>query len=224
MSFYDESHQELCGLKLEHKIKKLTENMAELIRSFKYSEGPDLYFYQKTISLHRQEPLLELFDDETDRYIELIYATLASWGMNSRGAKTKYFDEFKSSILANKERFMSLSSLMLDDLSANEFEKAKRLCGMIYSNLHVMKSSAKLISNSKTMHFILPDLVMPMDGQNTLNFFFRNTSESKNKFLEILECSYQVAKKVDLRKFLDNKWNLSITKVIDNAIISYMSS
>lgn len=197
--------------------------MAELIRSFKYGEGPDLYFYQKTISLRRQKSLVKLFDDETDRYIKLIYATLASWGMNSRGAKMKYFDEFKSSILANKERFLDLSSLVLDDLSEKEFEKAKRHCGTIYSNLHVMKSGGKLISNSKTMHFILPDLVMPMDGQNTLNFFFGNTSESKNKFLEILECSYQVAKKADLRKFLDNKWNLSITKVIDNAIISYMS-
>lgn len=167
--------------------------------------------------------MAELFDDETDRYLEFIYATLVSWDMNTRGAKMKYFDKFKSSILDNKRRFIDLSTHVLDNLSEKEFEEARRLCGRIYSNLHVMKSSGRLVSNSKTMHFILPDLVMPMDGQNTLNYFFGNTSESPNKFLTILECSYRIAKSVDLRQFLDRKWNLSITKVIDNAIISYMN-
>lgn len=209
--------------KFEQQVRKLIESMPELIKNFRYREGPDLYFYQRTISLRRQKPLVELFDDETDRYIELIYATMVSWDMNSRGARMKFFDEFKSNILDNKKRFLDLSTHVLDDLSEKEFRKEKRLCGIIYSNLHVMKSSGKLVSNSKTMHFILPDLIMPMDGQNTLNFFFGNTSESRNKFLSILECSYHIAKEVDLRQFLDRKWNLSITKVIDNAIISYMS-
>jgi len=89
--------------------------------------------------------------------------------------------------------------------------------------MHVMKSSGKLVSNSKTMHFIIPDLVMPMDPQNTLNFFFRNTGESKSRFLTVFERSYQIAKAIDLGPFLDEEWNLSKPKVIDNAIISYMS-
>jgi hypothetical protein len=209
--------------RLEQKIKELIESMPKLLKNFKYREGPDLYFYKRTTSLRREKPLAELFDDEEDRYIELIYATLVSWDMNSRGAKMKYFDEFKSSILYNKKRFLELSTYILDGLQEKEFEEAKRLCEIIYSNLDVMKSSGKLVSNSKTMHFILPDLIMPMDRQNTLNFFFGNTGESKHKFLKILECSYDIAKKVNLRQFLDNKWNQSITKAIDNAIISHMS-
>lgn len=209
--------------KFEQKIRKVINNMPELIRNFRYREGPDLYFYQRTISLRREKSLVDLFDLETDRYLELIYATLVSWDMNTRGAKMEYFDQFKSSILHNEEGFLDLSTSILDDLSEKEVGEVKKLCGMIYSDLHVMKSSGKLVSNSKTMHFMLPDLVMPMDGQNTLNFFFGNTSESKTKFLDILECSYHIARKVDLRQFLDKEWNLSITKVIDNAIISYMS-
>lgn len=208
---------------LDQRTRQLIENLPELIKNFKYREGPDLYFYRKTIALRRRESLDELFDDESDRYLELIYATLVSWDMNTRGAKMKYFDKFKLNILKNRKNLMHLSSHILDKLSDKQFEEAKRVCGKIYSNMHVMISSGRLVSNSKTMHFILPDLVMPMDGQNTLNFFFGNAGESKRRFLTILERSYHIAKSIDLRQFLDEKWNLSISKVIDNAIISHMS-
>jgi len=87
-----------------------------------------------------------------------------------------------------------------------------------------MKTSGRLVSNSKVMHFVLPDLVMPMDRENTLRFFFGNTGESPSRFLDIMDCSYHVARKIDLRRFLDKKWNQSITKVVDNAIISAMNS
>ena len=175
------------------------------------------------MALRRKKPLTKLLADESDRYLELIYATLVSWDMNCRGAKMKYFDEFKVSILENKRNLLHLSSYALDKLSSKEFEEAMRVCEKIYSYMHVMLSGGRLVSNSKTMHFIIPDLVMPMDRQNTLEFFFGNTGESKRRFLTVLERSYQIAKVIDLRRFLDEEWNLSITKVIDNAIISRMS-
>ena len=208
---------------MEEKAGILVERIDELIQSFRYREGPDLYFYRKTISLRRHQPLEELFQADDDRYIELIYATLVSWDMNSRRAKMKYFDEFRSTILDNEQGFLELSTDVLDALAAREFMHAKRRCGIIYSNLHAMKTSGRLVSNSKIMHFILPDLVMPMDGGNTLKFFYGNAAGYKKRFLEILECSYNIAREVDLRQFLDEEWNLSITKVIDNAIISHMS-
>lgn len=208
---------------LGQRTRELIENLPELIKNFKYREGPDLYFYRKTIALRKRKPLDELFDDESDRYLELIYATLVSWDMNSRGAKMKYFDKFKMSILKSKRSLLHLSPYKLDRLSDKEFREVKSDCEKIYSNMHVMESSGKLVSNSKTMHFIIPDLVMPMDRQNTLNFFFRNTGESKSRFLTVFERSYQIAKVIDLGQFLDEKWNLSKPKVIDNAIISYMS-
>lgn len=63
----------------------------------------------------------ELFDDDEDRFIELLYATLVSWDMNSRGAKMEYFDGFKQSILSCGTRFSELSTLVLDKLSEEEF-------------------------------------------------------------------------------------------------------
>ncbi len=208
---------------LDSRTKELITNMPELLKNFKYRKGPDLYFYRKTMELRRKKPLNELFDDVSDRYLELIYATLVSWDMNSRGAKMKYFDDFKLDVINNKKSFLYLSPYSLDLISDAKFLEVKRICGTLSDNLHIMRSSGRLVSNSKLMHFILPDLLMPMDRQNTLNFFFGNTGESKRRFLTILERSHQIAKNIDLQQFLNEEWNLSKPKVIDNGIISYMS-
>ena len=207
---------------LQKKINELVGKIPELIKNFDYRKGPDLYFYKKTMELRRNKRLSELFT-EPDRYLELIYATLVAWNMNSRGAKMKYFDEFKSSILDNKERFWQMSSYRIETLPSGAFGEVKTLCGEIYDNMHVMVSGGRLVSNSKVMHFILPDLVMPMDRQNTLNFFFGNTNESKSNFVKILSYSHEIAQRIDLSQFLDDEWNLSIPKVIDNAIISQVN-
>lgn len=205
--------------KFEKKIRFLIEHIPELIQKLKWEKGPGLYFYQRTLALRRGKPLNELFDDRGDRYVELIYATLASWNMNSRAARMKYFDQFKSSILDSRSDFLDLSEQALDTLTEEEFTDIKSDLVKIYSKLDLMNSGGRLVANSKTMHFILPDLVMPIDRENTLKFFFGYTTESETMFPKILECSYRVTRKLNLRKLLDKEWNLNITKVIDNAII-----
>ena len=207
------------SLSLDKKIDELVRRIPELIKNFDYRKGPDLYFYKRCIGVRRTKHLSELLE-EPDGYLELIYATLVAWDMNSRGAKMKYFDDFRSSILENKERFLQLSTLRLETLSAGAFGEAKMICSEIYDNMHLMISGGRLVSNSKTMHFLLPDLIMPMDRQNTLNFFFGYTNESKSNFMKVLTCSYEIAKRIDLSPFLDSEWNQSIPKIIDNAIIS----
>ena len=41
----------------------------------------------------------------------------------------------------------------------------------LFENMKVTNSNSKLVSFSKTLHFLLPNLVMPMDRANTLPFF-----------------------------------------------------
>ena len=209
---------------INHKIDKLVREIPKLIENFSYRKGPDLYFYKKTIGLRRSKQLATLLNgsDESDHYIELIYATLVAWDMNSRGAKMKYFDEFKSAILTNSERLIQLQNYKIDRIPTGIFGEVKTRCGLVYDDMHLMLSGGRLVSNSKTMHFLLPDLVMPMDRQNTLNYFFGNTSEPPNNshFLKILGFSHEIAQRIDLNHLIDDNWNLSVPKVIDNAIIS----
>ncbi len=204
--------------KLENKKEYLIKNIPKLVKKFDYKKGPALYFYKRVIGEIRKNKLADLFNKK--EFIELLYAILVAWDMNARGAKMKYFDNFRKNILANKKYFLSLSKYKLDTMSEKEFSNdVKELLGILYDRLSLMQTKSKLVSNSKLMHYLLPDLIMPIDGQNTLSFLFGNTGESKKKFLEIIECTRCIVNKLSLSRFLDNEWNVSVPKVIDNAII-----
>lgn len=208
--------------KLEEKIRYLFENIPHLIRSFNYRKGPDLYFYKRVSEIRKKSALRRLFEDTY--FFELLYATLTAWDMNARGAKMKYYDEFKQNLYKNKDLFFELEKFKLSQLTNEQFLEVKEKLGNLYDNLHLMKTGGRLVSNSKIMHFILPDLIMPMDRQNTLRFFFGHTLESRNKFLTIFECSYLIASKLNVAGLFDSNWNFSIPKIIDNAIICSQSA
>jgi len=183
----------------------------------RYRTGPDLYFYKRLFSLRNNSNSIESFLNNP-YHIEILYATLVSWDMNSRGAKMKYFDEFKASILSNLESFREFeyfenNGRILTSTLISILRKS-------YDNLDLMKTEGKLVSNSKALHFLFPRLFMPMDRKNTLSFFYGNTNESIKKYIEIIEFSYEIinaSENWDI--YLDDNWNTTVPKMIDNAII-----
>ena len=206
--------------KIEKRIKSLTENLDSLLSNFEYREGPDLYFYRRLIAEHKAKKLPELL--ESNYFIELMYATLVSWDMNTRGAKMEYFDKFEEEIMKNKGEILELAEKRIERLSESEFGQLLTKLSSIYDNLHLMKTSSRLVSNSKVLHFLLPNLVVPMDRKNTLEFFYGNTSESRNKFRDIMVYAYRISKNPLFNKYFDEKWHTTIPKMIDNAIIGSM--
>lgn len=206
-----------------HKIEQIVEVIKTRIAEINvvYRTGPDLYFYKRLNHLRNNNSnSIESFLNN-DYHIEIIYATLVSWDMNSRAAKMKYFDEFKSSILSCLNQFKQLEA----------FEKNGKIDSIgltsilrnTYENLGIMKTDGKLVSNSKLLHFLFPKLCMPMDRNNTLSYFYENTNESLNKYIEIIEFSHEIMNKTEnWDKYLDNNWNTTVPKLVDNAIILSM--
>ena len=148
----------------------------------------------------------------------MLYATLVSWDMNSRGAKMKYFTEFRASILSSLRQ---LSELEVWERSGNLNSTTSMLIlRNVYDSLNLMKSGGKLVSNSKLLHFLFPNSYMPMDRNNTLFYFYGNTGESPNKYAEIIELSFEIMNMAEnWGTYLDSNWNRTVPKMIDNAII-----
>ena len=182
-----------------------------------YRSGPSLYFYMRISQLRRDTPdIAALVGNEHN--LEMLYATLVSWDMNSRGAKMRYFDGFRDNILA-------CSSLLTEfeeaakEFSTNQHRLISRL-ESLYDKLSVMESGGKLVSNAKLLHFLFPNVLMPMDRSNTLQYFYGNRSESWHKYLEIIRLSFEIMVEADRwERYLDDRWNQTIPKVIDNAIL-----
>jgi hypothetical protein len=183
-----------------------------------YRSGPSLHFYHRILDLRRQHPSVASFLS-SDNCIELLYATLVSWDMNGRGAKLKDYLDFKSNLMANMTAFQAVETAAPKFTWAKNREMLQALAAL-YSSLALMKTEGKLVSNSKCIHYLFPSYCLPMDRTNTLQKLYGNTMESKNKFLEILEFSYEVIESIqNPRQYLDDHWNTSEMKLVDNAII-----
>jgi hypothetical protein len=185
-----------------------------------YRSGPDLYFYKKIFDLRANFPDIESFL-KNEYNCEILYACLTSWDMNSRGAKMKYFDGFRQNLINCIEHFKKLETI--DRQNNPNVNELLQLLTMTYQNLDLMQTNSKLVSNSKLLHYLFPNTLMPMDRENTLVYLFgenARTYESMKRYQEIIEFSYKVINKKDnWTIYHDNRWNTTAPKMVDNAII-----
>jgi len=188
---------------------------------------PGQYLYNLLLEKKKN---LDIFSDE---YLELVYTTLISWNMNGRGAKLCNITLFKESLRQNKEDILKLQKYAIEKLTLEEKEITLNTLKRLFEKLKLSETNSKLVSFSKTLHFLLPHLVVPIDRRYTISFFYNSkliptdnepckSNELQFKIFEELYAKFQeITKKFDLNPYLDNKWNANIPKIIDNAIIGF---
>jgi len=138
--------------------------------------------------------------------------------MDQRKAQLEFFDTYQKNILDNCEKLKELKGISIEKILESELYEIKAKLKVLFNKLDLMISNGRIVSNSKVLHFFLPDLIMPIDN-NTLNYL--KQEDSVEGFLNIFEFMWKVAKEMDISKFVDKKkWNTSIPKVIDNIILS----
>jgi hypothetical protein len=184
-----------------------------------YRRGPSLYFYKRLNTLRNAFANIEEFFND-DYNIEIIYATLVAWGMDSRGAKMKCFEEFRENLISCIGHFTQIEEHHINNNPYVNTEAIIPLLTTAYENLILMDTNGRLVSNSKLLHFLFPKLCMPMDRTNTLMYLYGTTYESIFRYKEIIQFSFEVINSIDnWTQYLDNNWNTSAPKLIDNAII-----
>lgn len=181
--------------------------------------GPSLYFYRQIMEKRRTCTSVSDFLSEKSN-IELLYATLVSWKMDTRGAKMLYFDDFKEYLLSCSNHFQFLENYQVNN--NDDWDEYLTMIRETYDYLWVMKTGSRFVSNSKTLHFLLPDQFVPMDKRYTLKYLYNNNHESSNRYIEIFEFMYEIIeilKEIHAERYLDDLRNQTIPKLIDNAIM-----
>lgn len=195
---------------------------------------PGQYIYNLLLEKRKS---IDVFSDE---YLELVYTTLIAWNMNGRGAKLNDFNLFKETIRKNKDKINSLKNYKIETLNEKVKIEVLKTSEELFHDLDLVgkswtgnKIKSKLVTFSKTLHFLIPDLFVPIDRKYTLDFFYddkivpTHTNILKNNelqlkvFNELYNLFCQIAKVYNLKEYTDNRGNTNIPKVIDNSIIGY---
>ena len=212
MKIKEESIVEL--FKKKSTFKKSLNHTSKFYRQY----DPGLFLYK----------LLLNFSGEflCDEHIELIYTTLIAWNMNSRGAKLCGYNKFRTMLLKKKDLLQELRTKYIEKLSNEEFVEVSEKIKKLYFSLKISDTKTQLISFSKTIHFLLPNLVMPIDRKYTLSFFYNKTNVNYKSqyydYCEIQKVLHCVSLRYKLSDYLDQNWNLNIPKTFDNAIIGFV--
>ncbi len=210
------------------------ERIADLIKNVDYFakqgiknfSGPSTHFYSKVIGCHNGKSLRQVLDDPD--FYEYAYATLASWGMHrlgERGAKMQDFDSFKESIHSCRSELLNLDGLALERLQPDQMNQTQKVLQTIFHKLKIMKTDSKIVGTSKTLHFILPELVVPIDREYTLPFFKKHLTPKNEEtvFAELFKMFVEISQRLKLGKshFETEQFQPSVAKLIDNAIVGY---
>jgi len=159
----------------------------------------------------------------------LLYDTLEKWNMNQRGAKLKAFEFFSRSLLNLVPEIRDLHKyrvpLGVDGLTNKMRASLKKM----FLTLDVMESKRRIVGVSKILHFLIPDLIMPIDGKYTMTCFYgyNKFSDDPEKefddFLDIFLKINTIAKQLNLSSndIGNDVWNISVSKLIDNSIIGF---
>jgi len=219
---------------LEQDAEQLQEDMYKHLRV----DEPDLHFYLEVVEQTKcasSQRIVKLLEDRC--FLNVLYATLISWGMHNfwsqnKGPKLKPFEEFASN-LRNSQVSECLKALA--GHSIDEFSEIRNNVIKLYNYLNPYKENTgklKIVGRSKLLHFLLPNLIMPIDRRYVLSYLGLNEIDriieynqitEVEAFLTIQEIIWKFARdhKDKLEKLLDNEWNQTIPKVIDNLIIYY---
>jgi hypothetical protein len=169
---------------------------------------------------------------KNDDFCKILYRTLETWNMNQRGAKLNEIEIVKESIKLHEPYLIDLYNNKLDSINSLEDNNGRKIIrdlDFVFCHLEIMKSKRRIVGVSKAMHFLLPDLVMPIDSTYTMPYFYGSNkyNEKAEKefqtFLDIFTKTHNIVKNLKLtHNDVDgDKWNTSVPKLIDNAIIGF---
>jgi len=195
--------------------------------------GPSIYFHKKAL-LEQKNNFLG------NNHLNMIYAVMPSWGMHrmgTKGAKMVEYNIFKEEILKNKDEINELKNKNIKNVNIDNIAK------LITEKIHVSKSNSFLVSSSKVLHHILPNIISPIDRNYSIRFMRKNKddwgSSSMNinneeayalifikEMFEFINNNEKLMSKyiieINENNIYDTNFNTSLTKIFDNLIMVYV--
>ncbi len=190
-----------------------------------FTRAGQLEFHVETIRLRRElgSATAAVRDD---RFLHSLYQTLNAWGIGRRASRLLPEAEFAAAVRARETEIAELENTSLEDLSLDTEAVCQRVWKVV-DELGIIQNDTRIVPGTKTLHHILPDLVAPMDRGYTQKFFqWHNPQfqyDQARKFRVIFLAFVDVARAVRPSQFVTGGWNSSLTKVIDNAVVGFVT-
>ena len=197
--------------------------------------------YRKVAMLYDKILRFPRKDVASDNLLELVYKMVKAFGMGRPNVRLLESPDFKKLIKKHADTIQSIGKLKLEKVKDTDVA-FKETADELFDNLRLNQAQTRLVTFSKTMHFLLPDLFMPIDRKFTLQFYYADLPFKNKRAMQNVIDSREKQKAClsfiseDFRRYArehcevlsgqvkpTSRWNRNIPKVIDNIIIAYVS-
>lgn len=153
-----------------------------------------------------------------------LWDTLRAWGIGSRASRLTPLDGFRQALLRELPQLKALEAFSIDSADLGVEEVAGEVW-LLIERLSIVENDAPLVSCTKALHHLLPDLIVPMDRAYTQQFFAWHNPEfqyqQRNVFVQAFRTFAAVARVVTPSRYVGAGWGTSRTKVLDNALVGF---
>ncbi len=160
------------------RLPVLTADFERYLRAFEqappFTRRGQLEFHLETIALRRRHDTVAGALDDPD-YLHSLYRTLQAWGIGARGSYLVPFEDF-----AGRLRFKEPELSALAGVSIDEPMDVTAVSGVLWhmiETLGIVENKTPIVSGTKALHHVLPDLVVPVDRAYTQTFFGWHSTE-----------------------------------------------
>ncbi len=160
-----------------------------------------------------------------DNFIHSLYLTLKAWGIGARASEMLPEVDFARALRDKTSEIAQFEGMRIDDPTLNVSAVLGTLWHTI-KTLGIVANEANIVPGTKTLHHILPDLVVPVDRAYTQKFFALQNPQfqygQEKVFRKFFSTFVVIARQTNPEQYVGDGWNSSQTKVIDNAIIGLL--
>lgn len=181
-----------------------------------------------TIELRRNHRLpSEAAADE--KFLKALHQLLIDWYGNRSWHIVDYDDMFRCKVKEAAKHLDRLNGYRIEDAMTTNVT-----CELwdVIAKLRVTNAEARIVSGTKTIHHLVPNLIPPMDNQYTGDFFlgygvgqggYTVFRRMYSTYVHLARCLRIQLIELEAKFRADrNSFNTSIPKILDNAVIGFM--
>lgn len=216
---------------LKPRLADLSANFSEYVQIYE-RHGP---FSDSQLRVHQEAlRLRKTFKSAAEaacdpQFADAVRAVLREWGVGTRGSDLVNSEVFRAEFRSIAPRLSTLQNLQIEDNTIDLLTVSAELWRLITSITLVTKNGQpvknKLVSGTKALHHVLPDLVFPIDREYTQTFFGWHNPEFQYNPRDCFEIIFiavgQTARTAKPSRFVSQGWMSNPTKILDNAIVGF---
>jgi hypothetical protein len=212
---------------VRHRSLQLAANFDAYVAHFQshvpFTRPRELSLHRLTIDRRRELGTVdEALEDEA--FLDSLFATLILRGIGTRGTKLVPRAQFAFTLQSHQDEISALERFSIEDSGLDVTAVAERLSALS-KDLGIVENVATVEPGSKALHYLLPDLVPPLDRRWSGKFFrwgqHDPLANSQRIWMEAFTNLALVASQVAPSRLLDEEWNSSTSQILDNALIGY---